>query len=66
MGDIINLRLARKQSDRRARGETAQQNRIAFGRTKVERQHAEAQAKLDRDKLDGHRLTGDKAPEDAP
>jgi Domain of unknown function (DUF4169) len=66
MGDVINLRLVRKQSERRGRDETAKENRIAFGRTKSERKHGEAQAKLERDKHEAHRLSGDKAPDDAP
>ncbi|MDP3255928.1 MAG: DUF4169 family protein [Bosea sp. (in: a-proteobacteria)] len=56
MAEIVNLRRARKQRARQEAEEQAQQNRIAFGRTKAERSLSEAE----RDKvvrtLDGHRL----------
>jgi hypothetical protein len=56
MGDVVNLRRARKEHDRRAREAEAEANRIAFGRTKAERKLSEAEAKLTRERLDGHRL----------
>lgn len=37
MADIVNLRQARKQKARAARQAEAEQNRIAFGRTKAEK-----------------------------
>ena len=36
MAEIVNLRLARKARDRKAREATAETNRAAFGRTKAE------------------------------
>ena len=59
MGDVVNLRNFRKTRDRQAAGEKAEANRLAFGRTKLER---ETTAKLrDREgrQLDGHRLNDD-------
>lgn len=63
MGDVINLRLVRKQKERLARGDEAQQNRVAHGRTKSERASTEAQARLHRDRLDAHRLVEKRAPD---
>jgi Domain of unknown function (DUF4169) len=56
MGQIVNLRLARKRAQRRAAAEEAAENRSKHGRTKAERTLEAAQsAKTARD-LDGHRL----------
>ena len=59
MGEVINLRRARKDRDKRVREEKADANRIAFGRLKVER---EAEATLERARLDAHRLEHGDAP----
>ena len=59
MGDVVNLRLFRKARERQDAGDKAEANRLAFGRTKIER---DTTAKLrDRDArhLDGHLLGGD-------
>jgi len=37
MGELVNLRLARKQAARRQAAQRAAENRLAFGRTKSER-----------------------------
>ncbi len=55
MGEIVNLRRARKQRDRRTKDDQAQQNRIAHGRSKSERDIGAAQARLETAKLDAHR-----------
>ena len=55
MGDLVNLRRARKDRARREKEETAQANRVAFGRTKAERQLTDAQKRLEAAKLDAHR-----------
>ena len=65
MGEVINLRLARKQREKREREEQARANRIAHGRTKPEREMTEATGKLARAKLDAHRLESGEAPQDA-
>jgi hypothetical protein len=37
-GDVVNLRQFRKQKARTEKDRTAEQNRVSFGRTKVEKQ----------------------------
>ena len=66
MGEVINLRRARKDRDKRVREEKADANRIAFGRLKVERELSEAEATLERARLDAHRLEGGDVQKDAP
>jgi hypothetical protein len=56
MGELLNLRRARKARERAAKDQTAEANRLAFGRTKAERRASEAQMDLDRARLDAHRL----------
>jgi len=65
MGEIVNLRRARKVRDKRAKEAEADANRIAFGRAKAERELGEASARLEREKLDAHRLENP-PPETAP
>ena len=55
MGDIVNLRRARKQRDRRVKDDAAQAKRAAFGRAKSERELTAAQAQLESARLDGHK-----------
>jgi Domain of unknown function (DUF4169) len=58
MGDIVNLRRARKRQDRRRDDVKAAENRIVYGMTKAERRSLEAQReKADRD-LDARRIVG--------
>ncbi len=62
MAEIINLRRARKA---KARGEAtakAEQNRIAFGRTKAERNATQAERDIVERRIEGHRLDGSKPP----
>lgn len=55
-GDVINLRQARKRKARADKAEKANQNRIAFGRTKAEKQ-ASKKAITDLNKtVDAHHL----------
>lgn len=61
MGDVINLRRARKDREKRAREAKAQENRVAFGRTKAERELSAAQAKLEADRLAAHKRDNDDA-----
>ncbi|HEY4192186.1 MAG TPA: DUF4169 family protein [Mesorhizobium sp.] len=57
MGDIVNLRMARKRKARAGREQEAEQNRALHGRSRAEskndRQIAEKAAKF----IDGHRLS---------
>jgi hypothetical protein len=57
MGEVVNLRMARKDKARREREKLADANRIAHGRSKAERKQAEAEARIADVRLDAHRLT---------
>lgn len=59
MGDVVNLRRARKARDRASAEAQAEQNRITFGRTKAERELSKAEKTLAERRLEGHRLEGD-------
>jgi hypothetical protein len=65
MGDILNLRRARKDQARRRRENEAEANRIAFGRPKAERDLTAASAELERKRLEAHRLSSE-SPTDEP
>ncbi len=56
MGELLNLRRARKARERAAKDQIAEANRLAFGRSKAERRASEAQMDLERARLDAHRL----------
>jgi Domain of unknown function (DUF4169) len=60
MGDIVNLRNARKRAERQRAERTASANRLLQGRSKAERElEAKRKVKAHRD-LDRHRIeTGD-------
>jgi hypothetical protein len=64
MGEIVNLRRARKGQARQLREADASANRIAFGRSKNERALADATAQLKRKRLDAHRLADGEAPDE--
>lgn len=53
--EIINLRQVRKQRERDAKAAEAAENRVRFGRTKVERQIEERSKAHSERALDGHR-----------
>ena len=65
MGDVVNLRRARKARDRAAASEQAAENRIRFGRTRTERERTAAQEALEASRFDGHRLAAE-APDTRP
>ena len=54
MAEIVNLNKTRKAKAKADRAAQAKENRVAFGRTKAEKNKAEAQRKLDARKLDEH------------
>ena len=62
MAEIINLRRARKAKARDESTATAEQNRIAFGRTKAERKATQAERGIAERRIEGHRLDGSKPP----
>jgi hypothetical protein len=59
MGDILNLRAARKRAARRKAEQAAEQNRHAHGRTKSERMLSDAREAKARLALDQHRIEGE-------
>lgn len=56
MGDVINLRQARKKMARRRDEAEAAANRERFGRTKGERRKHDAERQESERRLDNHRL----------
>ncbi|MDB5544787.1 MAG: hypothetical protein JWO64_1936 [Hyphomicrobiales bacterium] len=56
MGEIVNLRRARKTKKRAEDARAADQNRVAFGRTRDERALSEKEQALVSRRLDGHLL----------
>ena len=63
MGEIVNLRRARKLRDRALKAEEAGRNRAAFGRTAAERDSSAAETARRETALDRHRI---EAPTDVP
>ncbi|WP_073953372.1 DUF4169 family protein [Thalassospira sp. TSL5-1] len=57
--DIVNLRQHRKRKARDEKTQKADANRIAFGRTRVERKQTKAQQDMEERKLAAHRLERD-------
>lgn len=55
MGDVVNLRRLRKDKQRKAADAKAEANRLAFGRSKVERELTSAEKALEERRLEGHR-----------
>lgn len=56
MGEIVNLRRARKHRARADADRTAEANRVAFGRTKAEKSLTRAERELAERRIEGHRL----------
>jgi hypothetical protein len=56
MGEVLNLRRARKARQRAEKAREAEANRVAFGRAEAERRASEAQNDLERARLEAHRL----------
>ncbi len=60
MGDLVNLRTARKQAKRRQAEKKAASNRLVHGRSKAERAVEQSRNDIARRSLDRHRIeTGD-------
>ena len=59
MGEIVNLRKARKLADRREQQKRAAQNRIVHGRGKAERQLEMLRREKAERAVDQHRLPPD-------
>ncbi len=60
MGEIINLRNARKQLARAAHEKQAEENRAKFGRSKAERSLTESEKQRAIKVLDGHQRDDEK------
>ncbi|MCV2869920.1 DUF4169 family protein [Defluviimonas sp. WL0002] len=58
MGEVVNLRMAKKQAARKAARAKGDTNAAKFGRTKAERDLQSAQAERERTRLDGHKRDG--------
>ncbi len=58
MGEIVNLRRARRRSARARDEDAAAANRAAFGVPKADKRAARAERKLFERRLEGHRLAG--------
>jgi hypothetical protein len=63
MADILSLSKARKAKAKVAKEAKAAENRVLFGRTKVERQMQDKMAKRDAKALEGHRRTDPQKPD---
>jgi hypothetical protein len=60
MGDVVNLRKARKQAARRRDQQEAAANRVMHGRSKAQRRREAIESEQTRRHLDQHRIeTGD-------
>jgi Domain of unknown function (DUF4169) len=59
MAEIINLRRARKSKQREVDAKTADENRVKFGRSKLEKKQSSAIQTLETRKLDGLKRTDD-------
>lgn len=59
MGEIVNLRRARKNKARARDEAVAAANRVAFGVSKSAKQAARAERDLAERRLDDHRLAGE-------
>ena len=58
MGDVVNLRTARKQAKRRRAEQEAARNRLTHGRSKDERMLQRSQSDKARKDLEQHRIEG--------
>lgn len=64
MGEIVNLRRARKAKVRAASAEEAAANRVRFGQSRAERELQQQARALDARKLEGHRRDAAAAPDE--
>jgi hypothetical protein len=58
LSEIVNLRRARKQRERRREEAAAEQNRVLFGRSKAEKRLIERERTLAEAKLEAGRIVG--------
>lgn len=55
-GEVVNLRQARKRKNRAEKEAKAEENRVAFGRTKAEKQASRTAIEKLHKSVDGHLL----------
>jgi Domain of unknown function (DUF4169) len=58
LSEIVNLRHARKQKERRREEAAARQNRVLFGRSKAERRLIERERAMAEAQLEAGRIVG--------
>jgi hypothetical protein len=56
LGEIVNLRRARKRKERQREQAVADQNRIVFGRSKAERRLTQTERATAEANLEAHRI----------
>jgi hypothetical protein len=56
LGEIVNLRRARKRKERQREEAVADQNRVVFGRSKAERRLVETERAIAEANLEAHRI----------
>jgi hypothetical protein len=56
LGEIVNLRRARKRKERQREEAIADQNRVVFGRSKAERRLVETERAVAEANLEAHRI----------
>ena len=61
MSEIVNLRRARKQRERRREEAAAEQNRVVFGRSKAERRLIQRERAMAEANLEACRIAGSDA-----
>lgn len=66
MGELVNLRQARKKRNRREKERAAENNRVQFGRTKAEKKLTTKINDKAAQALDQQRLERDENPKDQP
>ena len=59
MGEVVNLRLARKRAAREAKDARAERNRTVYGCSKAEREGASLEREREAVLLEGHRREPD-------
>ena len=64
--EIVNLRRHKRTKDRADKQATAAENRVVYGRTKLERQTTKVEAERVKRELDGRLLERKPEPEDKP
>ena len=65
MGEVVNLRRARKSQERRRDEVQAEQNRVSFGLSKAEKQLAEKIRAQATRNLDGHLRENGESPDNS-